>query len=295
MGGLMSLSGILFSFLLIFIAVSHSVAAEPRPAAVQAPGILVFSIVPSQGEPGALVTVTGNAFTRGTTVLLGGNQVQSRVIDNRHLNFLVPDLPSGQYALSVRAEDGVARSYSFHIQPLRPVASSLEPDHLAACNPGNDRDITIRGKNFAESSQVMFNGAIIHSRYQSSESMLFAVPPVQGGLHQVAVRNGDSVSTPLGLSIITKPTISSVSIGSNHVNQYELIIDGYNFHQNSVVMADGVRIGGPMGVQEERIVVQSCSRIVYMRKPFSSSPRDINIQVLNPSGEASPSYIVTAP
>ncbi len=281
---------------------SSAFAAEPSATApratngpVQGGGLLVYSIVPSQGEPGTHVVITGNSFSSGTSILLGGNPIQSRLIDNRHLQFVIPRLNPGQYALSVRGEDGTARSYSFQVQSLRPVATSLDPDSMAVCNPGNDREVSVRGRNFSEGSQILFDGAIIRSRYQSEESISFSVPAVQGGLHQVAVKNGDAVSTPVGLSIISTPTISSISVGNNHVNQYELIIEGNNFHQNSVVMADGVRIGGTQGIQEERIMVQHCSRIVYLRKPYSSSPRDLNIQVVNPSGEASASYTVVAP
>ncbi len=293
--------------LLYFIAllsIAQPVTATESPAPTFRPltqpgvtptALLVYSIVPSQGEPGAVVTITGNAFLPGASVLIGGNPVSSRVIDNRHLQFEIPPMPAGQYALSVRSGDGIARSYSFQITPLRPIAGSLEPDTIAACNPANNRDVTIRGRNFTESSQLLFDGAIIRSRYQSSESITFSVPPVQGGLHQIAVKNGDAVSTPLGLSIITNPFINSITIGNNYVNQYELVIEGHNFHQNSVVMADGVRVGGNSGIQEERISVQDCSRIVYMRKPYSSTAKDLVIQVVNPAGEASASYTVTAP
>lgn len=290
-------SGLLVSLLLLTAVAA--LAAEPvanrlRPGQ-QAQGMSVYSIVPSQGEPGTQVTVNGSGFTPGTQLLLAGKEVGGRVLDARQLIFSVPALPAGQYALSVRTDDGSVRSYSFQIQSLRPVALALEPDQVTVCAHHNEREVTVRGRNFSEQAQLLFNGAIVRSTVLSSEAISFAVPPVGGGLHQVTVKNGDALATPLGLAVISAPTISSVARGADRVNQYELLIDGSNFQQNSVLMVDGVRVGGAGGVQEERLVVQNCGRMVYLRRPLSSSPRSLTLQVVNPSGESSTAFSVSAP
>lgn len=284
---------------LLLGAAPCALAAEPATAKLrpgqQPQGLVVFSIVPSQAEPGSRVVITGSAFTPTTTLLLGGNELPVRVIDARHLEFTVPNLPQGQYALSVRSDDGTARSYSYQVQALRPVAQSLEPDQVTTCNPLNEREVTVHGRNFSETSQVLFNGAIIRSRQQSGEAISFAVPPVAGGLHQVAIKTGDALSTPLGLSVVSTPVITGIARGNDRVNQYELLIDGSNFHQNSRLVVDGLQVGGPAGVQEERLSVQNCSRIVYLRRPVSSTPKNLNIQVVNPNGETSQVFSVFAP
>ena len=283
---------ILIAFMLVFSVQAY--AAEPAMPK-NGGGIIVYSIVPAQGEPGARVTINGSGMAGGVLIQLGGNEVPARVTGNRHIEFFVPNVPPGQYALAVRGDDGVSRSYSFMVQALKPVVYTVEPDQVSSCVGGDGREVTVRGRNFQESSQLLFDGAIIRSSYQSPEAITFSVPPVPGGLHQVSIRNSEAVSTPLGLSVLTSPVIKSISVGGNRVSSYDLVIDGSNFHQNSSIFVDGVRIGGAGGIQEERLIYQDCTRIIYQRKPYSSTPKELRIQVVNPGGEASHTVTVSAP
>lgn len=291
MTGLQMLSVLLLSAV---IAAAPLGAAEPVRQK-QGAGITVFSIVPAQGEPGTRVTITGSGIAGGVLIQLGGNEVSARVVGNRHIEFFVPQVPPGQYALAVRGDDGVSRSYSFMVLPLRPVVLQLEPDQVSSCVRGDEREVTVRGRNFLETSQLLFDGAIIRSRYQSAEAISFTVPPVTGGLHQISIKNGDAGSTPLGLSVVTTPVIRNVFIGTDRVSSYDLVVEGSNFHQNSSIFVDGTRVGGTGGVQEERLIYQDCTRVIYQRRPYSSTPKELRIQVVNPGGEASQTVSVSAP
>ena len=104
--------------------------------------------------------------------------------------------------------------------------------------------MTVRGRNFAEESSVLFDGAAVRSRYSSSETMVFSVPPVAGGLHNVQVKNQDeTVSGTIALLIDARPEIVSVTTGTEAVNYYELHLRGKNFQQGSTVIVDGKRVG----------------------------------------------------
>lgn len=278
------------------LAASSEPAVQKHNATQSSGGVTVFSIVPVQAEPGGWVQITAAGLTDQTKISLGGDEIPWQWIDERRIRFAVPQTAgSGQYVLSVSTPGGAARSYVFSVIPLKPIALSVEPDRITSCTNAEIRDVTLHGRNFTETSQLMFDGAIIRSRFISSEALSFQAPAVKGGLHQVLVRNGEVSSLPLGFSIISTPEISLVTIGDNHVSSYELIIEGYNFQQNSRVMVDGVQVDVQGFYRGESLAFVDCTRLIYKRRPFSSTPQDLRIQVINPGGEASRTVVISAP
>ncbi len=290
-------------------------APTPPKEAEKATSVNILSIIPAQGEPGMTVTLYGAGFSDKTTVFLAGMELPARAAGPQQLSFDIPKLDPGLYALSLKRGDGAtSRPYNFTILPAKPVVSSLSPDTVHACATGRDRDVAVAGRNFREGSQVMFDGAAIKTRFASTESLFFSVPQIAGGLHQVQVRNAeDSLSGVLGLIIDARPEISGVSRGDEHVNYYDLIIDGRNFQQNSTLVVmeersleetpsrlavDVKRITSGSGntTEREQIIFINCNRIVYQRHPYSSIPKNISIQVVNPGGSGESSVIsVNAP
>lgn len=282
------------------VPVTAPVPSQPTvPAATAAPAIL--SIIPAQGEPGSKVMIFGSGFGSQATAFLGSVEIPVRLTEGRQLEFSIPtQLDAGLYALYLKRADGVvSRPYNFTVLPLRPVLQSLSPDTVSACAVGDERDVTARGHNFLENSQLVFDGAVMRSRYQSPEALVFTVPNVSGGLHQVVVRNSpDNSTVALGLMIESKPEIAQVMIGNEYVNYYELIIVGRNFHQNSSVYVDGVRIGGQGGAdlaEREKLIYVDCTKLIYQRHPYSRVNKDFRVMVMNPGGEASQAITVTAP
>jgi len=271
----------------------------PAPAAAAAPAIL--SIIPSQAEPGSKVMMFGSGFGTQASAYLGSVEISSRVSDGRQVEFSIPQhLEPGLYALYLKRSDGaVSRPYNFTILPLRPVLSGLSPDTISSCAQGAEREVTARGQNFLETSQLVFDGAVLKSRYVSSDALTFSVPQVTGGLHQVVVRNSPENGTvALGLIIESKPEIVQVMIGSQYVNYYELVIVGKNFQQNSSIYVDGQKIGGQGGqdlAEREKLTYVDCTRLIYQRHPYSPVEKDFRIMVMNPGGEASQTINVTAP
>jgi IPT/TIG domain len=272
-------------------------AATPAPAA--APAIL--SIIPAQAEPGVKVMMFGSGFGAQASAYLGSLEIPARVIDGRQVEFTIPQqLDPGLYALYLRRSDGaVSRPYNFNILTLRPILNGLTPDTISSCAQGGDREVTARGQNFLEKSQLVFDGAVLKSRFVSSEALSFSLPHVPGGLHQVVVSNSpDNSTVAVGLMVETKPEIVQVMIGSQYVNYYELVIVGRNFQQNSSIYVDGQKIGGHGGqdlAEREKLIYVDCTKLVYQRYPFSPVDKDFRIMVMNPGGETSQTINVTAP
>ncbi|MBT1070418.1 IPT/TIG domain-containing protein [Pelotalea chapellei] len=271
------------------------------PSVPTPPPINILSIIPAQAEPGARVMMFGSGFGDRISAFLGSTEVPARTVDGKQAEFIIPQqLEPGLYALYLQRADGVVgRAYNFTVLPLRPVLISLTPEKIGSCNQGREREVSAQGRNFSERSQLFFDGAVIPSNLVSPETLVFSVPNVPGGIHQVMVKNSlDNSSVPLALSIETRPEINQIAVGNEYVNYYELNITGKNFNQNSSIYVDGMQIGGRGGqdiAERERLIYVDCTRLVYQRHPYSPVNKDFRVQIVNQGGEGSQVVNVTAP
>lgn len=283
---------------------------------------VIISIVPAQAEPGARVSISGSGFGNRISTVLGNAEIPAQITDNgKRIEFIVPlQIEPGTHLLYLKRSDGVTgRPYNFTILPLRPVLLSLNPDRISSCSQRGEREVTVQGRNFNNSSMLFFDGAGIKNSFLSTESLRFIVPEVSGGLHQIQVRNSpENASVTLALTVETRAEIDQVSIGSENVNYYELEITGRNFHQNSTIFIDGQRIGtggggggqststifvdgqrvsggGSSTSDRDRLIYVNCNKLIYQRYPYSSTNKEFRIQVVNPGGEGSQIIQVNAP
>lgn len=259
----------------------------------------ILSIIPGQGSPGTTVIISGSGFSEQTTAFLGTNEIPTRLVAPRQISFDIPPLAAGNYALYLRQGDGApGRAYAFTIIPVKPTATAITPDSLSFCASGQDRVVTVKGKNIQEGAQLLFDGAVIRSSRISGEEMTFAVPTVPGGLHQVQIKNPeDALSGALGLLVATRPEIRSVVQGADYVNYFELNIEGINFQHGSSLVVDGRKIqsGYTIPGERDRLQFVSCNRLVYQRYPYDPSLKSFRMIVTNPSGEESDPVTVSAP
>ena len=279
------------------------------------PAITILSIIPAQGEPETSVTLSGTGFTEKTTAYLGNSPVPTNVLGAKQLTFDIPRLPPGLYALFLKREDGTtSRAYNFSLFPPKPVVYSLSPDTMYACTQDKDRDVVISGRNFMEKSQVVFDGAAIRGTFLSAESFSFKVPRVVAGLHQIQVKNSEEAqSGAQGLFIDSRPEIDSVTTGEENVNNYNLVIGGRNFQQDSTLVITEERDLDQSGIQKpsfdvkrlrsgttnaterEKAVFVNCGKLIYQRFPYSSVLKNFKVQVVNPGGDESSVVQVSAP
>ncbi|HEX9024157.1 MAG TPA: IPT/TIG domain-containing protein [Geobacteraceae bacterium] len=302
---------------LLAASASIGTAAPPDPSQVAspAPAITILSIIPAQGEPSTSVTLSGSGFSDKTTAHLGSTEVPTQVLSPKLLTFDIPNLAPGLYALFLRRADGViSRTYNFNLLPAKPEIYGVSPDTIYSCSADPDRQVVITGKNFLLSSQVLFDGAAIRGSFVSAETFTFAVPRIAAGLHQVQVKNAaGTVSGAQGLPIDGRPEIDSIVPGEEYVNSYNMMIGGRNFQQDITVVITEERDMGQTGIQQplydvkrlrsgtanatekERAIFVNCSKIIYQRYPYSTTPKNFRVQVVNPDGEESSVIQVSAP
>ncbi|HWI41273.1 MAG TPA: IPT/TIG domain-containing protein, partial [Verrucomicrobiae bacterium] len=138
---------LLFTLLLLAPA-ARGAAIPPPPPPAQAPSPpAIVSIVPSQGEPGGRITLFGSGFAEGSQAVLGQSAAETSVLDERQLQFDIPQLAPGLYALYVRTPQGLlSKAYNFTVSAPRPAAVSLEPESVYSCSSGEARRVTVRGR-----------------------------------------------------------------------------------------------------------------------------------------------------
>jgi len=281
----------------LFMTLALITAAAGEEASPQPPPIL--SIIPGQGSPGTRVVISGTGFTAETILYLGIDEVPVKLISSRQLSFEIPQISSGNYALYLRQQGGeTGKAYSFTVVPLKPVVTAVSPDSISFCAAGDDRKVIVRGRNILDGAHLVFDGAIIRSSRLSGEEMTFTVPPVPGGLHQVQIKNPEeSLSGAIALLVSNRPEVHSVSQGADYVNYYVLNIDGINFQHGSQLIVNGKKIqsGYPIPGERDSLIYNSCNKLIYHRYPYDFSAKSLELMIVNPGGEESSIFTVTAP
>lgn len=292
-----------FTLILTFLAFSAitgpACGQQPKTREDRTAPPAILSIIPSQAEPGMNVTLYGSGFTDTTRAFMGNTEAATIIDSPKQLSFEIPDMAPGLYGLYLRRDDGaISKVYRFSVTPRTPSVTAVSPDRVYACNDTGAREVQISGDNFQAGSQVLFDGAVIKSRFSSSESLSIVAPQVAGGLHTIQVKNpGGTLSSSIGIFIDSKPEITGISQGEYYVNYYNLIIDGRNFQSNSTVVVEGKSMT-PSSVNwadRENVVYVSCNRIIYRRHPYSSDIKNFTVQVINSNGETSSVMQVSAP
>jgi hypothetical protein len=278
--------------ILILLSISPALAEDDS-----APSVL--SIIPGQAAPGNTVVISGSGFNSESSLFLGIDEVPIKTLSGRQVSFELPQIPAGNYALYIRQKSGASsKAYSFAVTAIKPSISAISPDTVSFCASGADRQIIVKGKNFLDGARILFDGAIIKGSRTSAEEMIFQVPSVPGGLHQVQVKNPEEALSPaIALLIASQPEIRSVTQGNDYVNYYELNIEGINFQHGSTLIVDNkkIQIGHPGPGERDRLVFTSCNKLTYQRYPYDPSMKSFQMIISNPNGEESSQFTVSAP
>jgi len=281
----------------------------------------ITALAPNRGTPGTLVAIDGGPFSPQAQPVIGEQYVSPRVVFENHLEFLVPNLPPGNYLLTVQDATTVARqSFQFEVMAPTPEVSSLIPRTLDICSGDSENQIQVNGRNFLPGAAVLLNGNIVPSERLSSTAMEAQMTDFQKpGVYGVTVRNPDGgISLPYSLSVNSVPEIYSIERGAEFVTYYEIIIHGKNFQFNSTLVlqesgnsnfgqntqqlsftprssASSEGGGTTIAPQRDRLIYVDCQTLIYRRYPSSFQGKELGLQIFNPDGGNTGLHYVTMP
>jgi len=281
----------------------------------------ITALAPNRGTPGTLVAIDGGPFSPQAQPVIGEQYVSPRVVFENHLEFLVPNLPPGNYLLTVQDATTVARqSFQFEVMAPTPEVSSLIPRTLDICSGDSQNQIQVNGRNFLPGAAVLLNGNIVPSERLSSTAMEAQLTDFQKpGVYGVTVRNPDGgISLPYSLSVNSVPEIYSIERGAEFVTYYEIIIHGKNFQFNSTLVlqesgnsnfgqntqqlsftprssASSEGGGTTIAPQRDRLIYVDCQTLIYRRYPSSFQGKELGLQIFNPDGGNTGLHYVTMP
>jgi hypothetical protein len=290
-------------------------------AAPQSQALDITSLAPNRGTPGTLVAIDGGPFSPQAQAVIGEQYTTPRVVFENHLEFLVPNLPPGNYLLTVQDNTAVARqSFQFEVMAPTPEVSSLSPRMLDICSGDSQNQILVNGRNFLPGAVVLLNGNVVPSERQSSTAMEAQLMDFQKpGVYGVTVRNPDGgLSLPYSLSVNSVPEIYSIERGAEFVTYYEIIIHGKNFQFNSTLVlqepgnsnsgqndqqlsftprSSSSSEGGGTNIapQRDRLIYVDCQTLIYRRYPSSFQGKELGLQIFNPDGGNTGLHYVNMP
>lgn len=272
-------------------------------SAVPAQALELTAVSPSTAYPGTTVILAGGPFVAGATVLIGDRRVSANSVAARRLSFTVPALAAGEYALVVEQAGGRSQGpFILRVVSQPPRISSLEPTVLDTCGSSENRTVTVNGSNFRNGTTLLLDSAALGIDKTDAAAIVFTLPPVAPGLHQVQVVNPDNQrSLPYNLIINDTPEISDIELGADRVVEYELLIHGKNFAYNSQVLVNGAAVSRDEGLtgasspNRDSLRYLDCTTLVYLRRPMAREARELEVQVINPGGAQSNLYRMTTP
>ncbi len=270
------------------------------------------SVSPIRAEPGTLVTLKGGPFTAQTRILFGTQVLDPVEFSTTEMAFTVPTLTPGDYMLRVNAGGTIGQSYNFEVLEPRPQVTAITPRNTDACLENNQQEVTIEGKGFLPETAVLFNGAVVTKRFDSSERLSFTLRPgLRAGVYGIQLKNpGGAVSLPQSIWVSDIPVIDQIEQGGDYVNHYAMIIRGKNFyfdsiltisepdstrHRPLVLQAHDAGLNSSLNSsppQTDRLVFQDCQTLIYYRYPVDFQDKELRVQVINPDGKKSePQYL----
>jgi hypothetical protein len=268
--------------------------------AVICPALQLSSLQPAAAAPGTAVTLIGSDWPEEFQLLLGETSIRYERISVAAILFLVPEQPPGDYAVSISSDGGrlATAPFNLRILPREPLIQAVNPDQFPFCRQGGEEELVVSGEHFAPAAQLLLDDSTLAVKARSQSSMTAVLPRVPAGLHRLQVVNPDGrKSLAATLSIVDQPVIDFLDIGTEQVNTYQIRILGNNFSPQSRLLLNGKVISNrsdDLAEGRDRFSFIDCATLLYQRYPLTGQPRELAFQVLNPDGQISNTYVVTA-
>ncbi|BCR05471.1 hypothetical protein DESUT3_25400 [Desulfuromonas versatilis] len=299
----------LITLLLLGLFLQPAFAAPPT----------LTSVRPTTVSAAGAVTITGGPFTTGTRVVLGDREIVPGQGGPGQLVFSVPPMEPGEYALFLRdGEEFSQQSFTLRVVEPTPRILSLSPSNIDACSSEAERRVSVELDDFLPGATLLLNGSALPYSTAGGGTIAFTAPPLEAGIYGVQVVNpGGAQSLPHSLWFNDIPEIQSVDQGTEYVNYYELVIRGKNFFYNSTLVVNEYQAGfsdlpprqrtiiaqgrssgqetGYARAQADNVFYVDCNTLIYYRYPYSTQPKPLVLQVINPDGKKSSPYQASLP
>ena len=122
----------------------------------------ITAVSPSTAAVGTSVTLSGGPFVSGDNVLIGDRRVAASTLTATSLTFILPALPSGEYALAVERA-GVRSTHAFLLRVVQPPPriALLSPATLDSCTLASERQVTVNGSHFRPGAQLLLDNTVL--------------------------------------------------------------------------------------------------------------------------------------
>ncbi len=160
---------------------------------VQSQAPIITDVIPGAGQAGDIIYVHGQNFQNGAEIMVGGTATTSAVLSNVLAQFVVPNLPDGNYDVMLTNPDGQfdVCTQCFEISPVPgPVISFVDPSWAY---PGVATPLIIEGQNFDPNCEVTIAGQLPTDVVVVTPERITCVslPTLGIGFHAVRVTNPD--------------------------------------------------------------------------------------------------------
>jgi len=283
----------------------------------------IVSLYPSEASTGQPVTLIGGPFPEGTLIVVGDREIIPQRRGERQLIFSTPDLNPGEYPVFLMSGDERSEKTAvlIIIEPS-PRILSISPTNIDQCVIDEAPIVTLDVADFVPGGSLLFDGKTIPFVLAEENRLTFTMPPLGAGTYGIQIINpGGTRSLPRSLWVNNIPEIFSASAGSDYVSFYEVVIEGKNFIFGSLLVVNEYQIGfsdlppyqrviagvgreiadrAPLSTPDQTVRSDSvryvdCRTLIYNRHPYSSQPKDLVLQVVNPDGKKSNALHVSLP
>jgi len=255
----------------------------------------ITALQPGAAQPGTAVILTSDEPFPILELRFGDATIPLTGLSPGVFRFQVPELPPGEYALSISTGPlaGTSPPFPFQVRAMPPEIGSLVPDTFSFCRGAGPEELIIEGTGFVATSAVLLNGSRIPVSSRTPGRLVLRLPAMPVGLHKIQVANPDGQeSLPVTLSVVRQPVIHMIESGGDAITSYRLTVHGENFSPNSRLLLNGSPLPQRRDdVQNgDRVSYIDCTTLVYQRHPMAGQPQDLEFRVVNPDGQVSNSY-----
>ncbi len=160
---------------------------------VPSQGPIITDVTPGAGQIADVIYVHGQNFQNGAQIMLGSTETSEVVLSNVLAQFIVPNLPDGNYDVTLTNPDGQfdVCNQCFEISAVPgPMISFVDPSWAY---PGVATPLIIEGQNFDPNAVITIGGQLpTDVVWVTAERMTCVSLPTLGiGFHAVRVTNPD--------------------------------------------------------------------------------------------------------